>query len=235
MTTVFCTIAEEQYMPLALHLQASAAYFHPEIPFRIVPPPVDYAIAKSFVIHDLLQHYDRVICFDADSIIVAPLTELLESWCDITTVRNNNDYGKAGCEDGITQVGTDVQDYLNGGLISVVNRNFLLEWMLHDTYYAKHMAHGSQTIFNALCLRYDTRILDPIEAPYYYGVSGLYGTHTHWDSWKDIYLQGPALMLGNKQVKVLHHAGGAVEGKLDFNLFHHSVRQRLIEICGQQS
>ena len=54
--------------------------------------------------------------------------------------------------------------------------------------------------------------------------------NTHWDSWNMINIINNQLILNNKKVKVLHHAGGHGATKLDFNLFNQEVKQYLTQI-----
>jgi len=142
----------------------------------------------------------------------------------------NNDYNQAGKDHYITNPGLDPQKYLNAGLVAVTNKLFLEDWMKRNIAYGNDMPFQEQSILNEIAPDWKTKIIDPIESNVYYGISNLYGNNTHWDSWMDIQLIDNELILNNKKVKVLHHAGGSVAIKLDFDLFNEKVKQYLIQI-----
>jgi lipopolysaccharide biosynthesis glycosyltransferase len=177
--------------------------------------------------------YDMVVHFDADSMVVGKLNELLDESnleFDVIGVRNNNDFNKAGKDNPITNPGQDSQKYLNAGLVAVTNKNFIEEWMLKNIEFGNQMPFQEQTVLNYITNERKVKILDPIDSEVYYGISNLYGSHTHWDSWREIKLIEDKLVLNNKIVKILHHGGGHDAVKLDFNLFTEEVKQHLTTI-----
>lgn len=240
----FCTnISDPYYHSMgADKLIKSAKYFHPDIPFCIytsedvaamdLPPE----ILMPFIMNKLIDEYEMVIRFDADSMLTGPVTEILEATdYDFVGVRNNNDYGKAGKDKPITQFNVGVNDYLNAGLLATTSKTFLADWMDACLSFGLMLPFGEQTVLNGIKRKYKTLIVDSIESNCHYGVSCLYGKDesdeaTHWDSWKDIYEINGGLYLKNKVVKVIHHAGGFKEDKLGFYMFNDSARRRLVEI-----
>jgi lipopolysaccharide biosynthesis glycosyltransferase len=246
MKVAFCThVSDDWYYSVGAHkLSQSLKYFHPEIDFYCfgdkqlnelftIHPNVNWNTVHPFVSYQLIDQYDMVVHFDADSMIVGKLDELLvESNLefDIIGVRNNNDFNKAGKDNPITNPGLDTQKYLNAGLVAITNKAFVEQWMVNNTEFGNQMPFQEQTVLNFMTKDWKTKIIDPIESNVYYGISNLYGDNTHWDSWMDIQLIENELILNNKKVKVLHHGGGHGAIKLDFNLFNKEVKQHLNKI-----
>ena len=243
MKVAFCThVSDDWYYSVGAHkLEQSIKYFHPEIDFYCfkdsqigelfsIHPNVNWNTLHPFVSYQLIDQYDMVVHFDADSMVVGDLDELLDPsnlQFDLIGVRNNNDFNCAGKDRYISNPGQDPQQYLNAGLVAVTNKDVLEEWMTKNIAYGNTLPFQEQSVLNELHSNWKVKILDPIEASVYYGISNLYGKHTHWDSWKEINLLGEELLLQGKKVKVLHHGGGHGAAKLDFNLFNTTVAQRL--------
>jgi hypothetical protein len=154
----------------------------------------------------------------------------LDDSYSVVCVRNNNDFGKAGIGEPLSQPGHCVNPYVNAGLVAAKHHGFMSDWFFNTWSFSQILPFGSQTVLNGVLGGYLVKILDPIEAPVYYGVSALSGTETHWDSWKEITVVDGDLMLNNKKVKVLHHGGGFKAEKLGFEMFSEEVRKRLEEI-----
>ncbi len=236
MKTTFVTfITEQHYHSMGCNkLVKSLKYFHPDIPIQVVYAD-DQSVLESqhpIVVNKFIKDYDRVVWIDADSIICAPLTELLEATnFDVVGVRNNNDFGKAGASDPIIQLGSTIQNYMNAGLISVMSKAFAEDWLELTLLMGGIQPFGAQSVLNAIKYQFKTKIIDPIDAPYYYGVSGLFGINDHWDSWKEITVTDGKLYANDKQIKVLHQAGGFKPDKLGYWMFSKAARERLIEIC----
>lgn len=246
MKVAFCThVSDSWYYSVGAHkLAKSAQYFHPEVDFYCfgdkqlnelfsIHPNINWNTVHPFVSYQLIDLYDMVVHFDADSMIVGKLDELLNPTnldFDIIGVRNNNDFNKAGKDNPITNSGLDPQKYLNAGLVAVTNKSFVEKWMQSNVEYGNNMPFQEQTVLNILADDWKTLIVDPKDSDVYYGISNLYGNNTHWDSWNEIQLFNRELILNNKKVKVLHHGGGHNATKLDFNLFNPNVRDYLTSI-----
>ena len=246
MKVAFCThVSDDWYYSVGAHkLSQSLKYFHPEIDFYCfgdqqlnelfsIHPNVNWNTVHPFVSYQLVDQYDMVVHFDADSMIVGKLDELLDESnlnFDIIGVRNNNDLNKAGKDNPITNSGLDTQKYLNAGLVAVTSKAFIKQWMLNNIEFGNQMPFQEQTVLNLMTNDWKTKIIDPIESNVYYGISNLYGNNTHWDSWMDVQLIENELILNNKKVKVLHHGGGHGATKLNFNLFNKEVKQYLTQI-----
>lgn len=243
MKVAFCThVSDNWYYSVGAHkLVKSSQYFHPEIDFYCfgdkqltelfqIHPNINWNTVHPFVTAQLIEQYNMVVHFDADSMIVGKLDELLDESnleFDIIGVRNNNDYNKAGKDNYITNPGQEPQTYINAGLVAITNKNVIEEWMNKNIEYGNQMPFQEQTVLNHISLNWKTKIIDPINSDVYYGISNLYGYNTHWDSWKEIQLINDELILNNKKVKILHHGGGHGAKKLDFDLFNDEVKLRL--------
>jgi len=246
MKVAFCThVSDNWYYSIgADKLRKSIKHFHPEIDFYCfgdkeisdlfsIHPNINWNTLNPIVSYQLIDDYDIVVHFDADSMIVGKLDELLDEsnlQFDIIGVRNNNDYNKAGKDHYITQQNIDPQNYLNAGLVAITNKTLLEEWIHRNISYGNNLPFQEQSVLNELQLSYKTKILDPKESGVYYGISNLFGNNTHWDSWKQISIIGDDLVLNNKKIKILHHAGGHGAKKLDFDLFNDTVKDRLNKI-----
>jgi hypothetical protein len=246
MRTAFCThVSDNWYYSVGAHkLAQSVKYFHPDIDFYCfgdqqllqlfdMHPNINWNTVHPFVSYQLIDDYDMVVHFDADSMLVGRLEELLDPTnlqFDIIGVRNNNDFNKAGKDNPITNPGTDPQKYLNAGLVATTSKKFIEHWMTANVKFGNEMPFQEQTVLNIIAGDYEVKILDPIDSNVYYGISNLYGTVTHWDSWKSIEMVDEELTLAGKRVKVLHHGGGHGAVKLDFDLFNSQVKQRLLHI-----
>ena len=247
MKVAFCTHVSDNwfYSVGADKLTKSINKIHPEIDFYCfgdkqlnelfsIHPNVNWNTVHPFVTYQLIDDYDMVVHFDADSMVVGKLDELLNESnleFDIIGVRNNNDYNRAGKDHYITNPGLDPQKYLNAGLVAVTNKLFLEDWMKRNIAYGNDMPFQEQSVLNEIASNWKTKIIDPIESNVHYGTSNLYGERTHWDSWGSIKIINNELILNNKKVKVLHHAGGHhTINKLDFNLFNNEIKQYLTNI-----
>lgn len=256
----FCThVSDDWYIPGgAKKLEQSAKYFHPEIPFYTFKSDTIKKLFESdssitwFTINPhisikLADEYELVVHFDADSIIVDRLDELLENDYEVAGVRNNNDRGLAGAQNhpclvqqknGYIEPVVDALNYVNAGLIASRNKNFWLDWITANKKAATLFHQYEQDILNKIIAlnRYKFKLLDPISAPVYYGLASQYGTNNlHWQSWNHVKLKNNKLYLDGKQIKVFHQAGGSgVFPKLQFdNLFKPDIAKYLKNICGE--
>ena len=219
-------IYSEYYMTMMQRAMASCKYFHPDIQIEYMDHVVlakfkkdnnisQHTLSASIGI-ELLKKYDRVIHIDADSIVTAPLTEALELDYDFAAVKNNNHYGKAGfCgafsrTNKLTGKFISIGDYLNTGFHAATNLEFMKDWELHGIKYADEQLLLDQDVMNDIFYsgKYNCVVLDPTDSPYYYGVSNTWGTNNHYDSWRIMTVEDNKLMLDDRQVKVLHAAGG---------------------------
>ena len=188
-----------------------------------------------------VDDYDMVVQIDGDCVITGPLTELFESDEDIIGVRNNNSLDQASSGNGITIQHLEpfgdgsmipIQGFVNAGLVAANNKEFWEDWHDVNKQSAKikaevnPYAHGigdEQDTLNQIFHsgEYTTKIVDARGTGVSYGLSNTWGTVTHWDSWKDLYVEDDCLCLDDPadgakmKVKVLHQAGGTAAAQLN--------------------
>ena len=189
-----------------------------------------------------VEEYDMVVHLDADAVVTGPMTEFFESEEDIIGVRNNNSLDKASGHDfGITITHLPpfgngqqipIQGFINAGMIGANNKEFWVDWHDVNKQSAKiktevnPYAHGigdEQDTLNQIFHsgEYTTKIVDARGTGVSYGLSNTWGTVTHWDSWKDLYVEDDCLCLDDPadgakmKVKVLHQAGGSAAAQLN--------------------
>lgn len=251
MNVAICThVSDDWYHSIGTHkLLKSIKHFHPEVDFYVFGTDDINAIFNSHpnfnwtTIHpaisiQLIDKYDMVIHMDADSMITGRLDELINEknlQYDVIGVRNNNDFGLAGKDAAISE-GYPVQTYLNCGLVATTSRKFLETWIDYNLSMGNSKPFQEQSILNMMMHteEWKWKIVDPIHSNVYYGISNCWGLETHWDSWKDIEVINNKLILKDKVVKILHHAGGSKPNKLDFNMFNPETKQFLKEIYGEE-
>lgn len=222
--------------------------FHPDIPLHILSTndivrEINKYNENSFYYWNpilsktIAKKYDIVVHIDADCIVADRLEEIIAGDYDVAVVRNNSDFGTAGCGLPCTADGQiEINKYANCGLVASTREDFWDTWILNNQKYKGKFVQHEQDIMN-LMLKHSpnlkVKILDSIDKNCYYGISNAYGTKTHWDSWKDIELKDNKLYLNNKIIKVLHHAGGFVPEKLKLNttLFKEEVAEHLKDLC----
>ena len=190
-----------------------------------------------------VDDYDMVVQIDGDCVITGPLTELFESDEDVIGVRNNNSFNKASKgPDGITITHLTpwgdgskipIQGFVNAGLVAVNRKEFWEEWHWvnqnaervkreMDPYH--HGLGDEQDTLNQLFhfkKKYTSKVIDAMGTNVSYGLSNTWGEETHWDSWKDLYVENDCLYLDDPvdgakmKVKVLHQAGGSAAAELN--------------------
>lgn len=242
MTTAFCTyVSDKYYLSMgADKLVNSAKFFHPDIPFfvykdgEINDTGVEFGLMHPLIMCLLIDRYERVIYFDADSIISGSLDELLSATdYDVVCVRNNNDYNMAGMDEPITE-GKEPHKYLNAGLVATTSKRFLNEWKEKNLSDGAVLPFMEQSVLNSIIGDFgdfNYLIIDGNGTNVYYGVSAQSGIKSHWDSWKEITIdEFGNLILNDKKVKVLHHGGGFNPNKLDLNMFNEQTKLRLLTI-----
>jgi hypothetical protein len=173
---------------------------------------------------ELSKEYERVVLFDADSLVVSTMPEVIEGSYTVAGVRAFSDhgalqnfhadhYGIKTYEDFSYK--KDRQNYLNLGLVVACGQGFWKDWHELNLRCVSSVMNIDEGTFNMLVYdKYLNRlaVIDPPSAPYYYGTCSAWGENGAWESWGSIEIEGEALYLNNiygvkKQVKVLHEAG----------------------------
>jgi hypothetical protein len=109
--------------------------------------------------------------------------------------------------------GFNTNNFMNAGFVATTSKEFVLDWIEAN----RICTHDSdeQMELNRIINtdKYKVKVLDDIGSRVSYGVSNIWGTNTHWDSWKELYVKNDKLYIINEleeeiEVKVLHMAGG---------------------------
>jgi hypothetical protein len=166
---------------------------------------------NPIVSKEVAQDFDKVVHFDADSIILGSLNEILEFDADVLTVRNNNDFNTASryTDPPITVNNCAPENYMNAGLIASKNRLFWDDWISCNKF-AHSYPYKEQDTLNILLQsgKYNHKCLDPKDSSNHYGISCHYGEKSFWDSSRDIMYKNGKFVLKDKVIKVYHQAGG---------------------------
>jgi len=216
---------------LANRVKNSFRYFHPDIPVYIfgfkerelLPPIKDEfnipgcetnpgLLATRFTLY-LLDSYDVIFHFGADTVITARLDEFL-----------NVDYDIAG------SLALIHENLMNADVQSIASKKFALEWfeMSHNAKFREEHNIGIEETgtFNYIANvgKYRVKIVDK-ESCYY--------NETSRPFWEFIAVRDGKMFVNNRQIKVLHWAGGAaLESKLSWKLFSQETREFLNKVTG---
>lgn len=231
-------------------LTRSIKHFHPEIDHIVVDSRKTAEIKSQFPWLDFIwmmpptcmpyaDDYDMIIHIDADSVVVGPLTELIESDEDVIGVRNNNSMDRAGANNGITIPHIQpwgngqeipVQGFINAGLVGINRKEFLFDWHYLNQKAATggrppYLGDENDTLNQLFHSdKYSSKIIDTIGSGVSYGISNLWGSNgNHWESWSSLYVDNGLCMhdpvtAQQMKVKVLHQAGGAVASQINHSV-----------------
>lgn len=229
MSIAFCTHCSDDwfYAGGCSKLINSAKYFHPDIPFIVFnnielnifnerhKGKLNWCNLMPVVSSEVAKHFDKVIKFDADSMILGPLDGILEFTEDVCVVRNNNDFDTASMFHDPPALFNNCapEDYYNAGLVGSTRPEFWDEWMVQNDLFERQLMHREQDVMNKLLQeqkdKYSKVVLDSKDKPVHYGISCHYGKDTWWDSAKEFTYKDGEFFLKDKVVKVWHQAGGS--------------------------
>jgi hypothetical protein len=233
---IFYTTVSDDYYELVgtPKLINSFRKFHPDIPFKIFGqteintvwaenPWITWDTAKATFGKMLASDYRLVVNIDADSMITGELTEIISGDYDLGSVLNNNDHDPKASFGHITS-----DKYVNAGLIASTNKEF---WDIYESTcrsYGETTGFKEQDVFNTLFWSggYKIRVFDWYSSLCYYGVA----SRGQWDK---MTLEGDKIMLNNRQVKIIHEAGGHKLPKMELrdDQFSPEVVKRLRELA----
>lgn len=264
--TTWCTDDYAEILNVE-RLTASIKYFHPDIDHIVIDsertsqicqdePWLDYVWMMAPTCIPYTDDYDMIIHVDADSIVVGPLTELIDASEDVIGVCNNNSLGQAGANGGITishlsPWGNNTQipmhKFLNAGLVGVNRMEFFFDWHSLNRECAKSKPQflgDENDTLNQLFFwnKYSSRIIDRAGSGVSYGLSNVWGysVNNHWQSWQELYVEDNRIMINDPVtkdpvcVKVLHQAGGSIARDINqkngfYNWFYSLVTNEVKE------
>lgn len=224
-------------------------YFHPDLPMVIIDNKFAMDTYHKYgagfpyapIIKPLLDECEMLIHLDADCIVTSRVEEILAGDFDVCSTKNNNYLGMAGSVNpGYQLPGIPIDKYINIGTFALkgdAGKEFLKDWMeLNALPSSANVPHFENGTFNMIFYngKYKTKLLDEDSNDVYYGLSSAWGYGgNHWQSWKQIYLDGQDLRLRHKLIRILHKAGaGSPDNRFpDLDaLFSPEVANRLREI-----
>jgi len=212
---------------LAKRVKKSFEYFHPDIPFYIYeasdekkilgevinPGPYPQGVSmRPRVCEKLLKKYSGVIYLDVDTVVAAKLDEFLKGDFDVAASLNVKGFGR--------------EALFNDGVFALTNKDFASQWTRH-VYDKFNNYNNDQYAFNFLTNigSYSVKVVD---------ADKVYYNERSREFWGDIEVRQGKLFCNNRQLKVLHWAGGfkAMKDKLSCAKFNDRVRGFLDKITG---
>lgn len=215
MKCISCFRLDDEFKPMLDRMLKSLTHFHPEVNIELcVGPnfgPINYYFPSTEL--PLFKKYNTVTHVDADVLVVDRIDDLFDDSTDVRAGRNNSDNGRCATNVGVSIPNVGINQYINAGVHSISNEQFMYDWYYDCKKYSNFMPYGEQDILNELFHsgEYNCKILDPIDSSIHYGSSFTEGTHTYWDLWKNIVVNNDHLELNGKRVKMLHIAGGSIK------------------------
>jgi len=218
------TRADNNYMHYAKRVEASFKYFHPDIDFITLQAEDYIPIVKSLFTLPfgtnklsmqcsylvaywkmLSDHYDLIMHFDADTVITGRLDEML-----------TGDFEVAVSESVST-------NFPNAGVWAATSSNFMLEFFLSNI----GSPARDNSVFVDIMRRHTPKLLDGPTSKVWYNER----SRKFWDQ---LTIKDDKLWTPDRQIKVLHWAGGKGWGKdekLSCSLFSDDVKQWLNKIA----
>lgn len=227
MKVIAFTIADDKNMVHAEKMINSFHKFHPDIEVKIygakdVGEQKNYYRATPLFAKELIKDYDLVLKLDSDQIITGNLDYLFEEEYDVGTVINFNrvDTKTYGI---VTVFNIPPQQYMNCGLVAMRSEKFIKHWWrlctapVFDT-----LQYREQDLLN-LIIHYGDYQVECFDYPNKTkGYSAWHGLISKGEYSKMIMRDGKLVLPKSedrypeqeKEIKVLHSAGGGHEKKI---------------------
>lgn len=228
MKIIAFTVADENNMPYAKKMANSFNYFHPDIEVKIytqedIGDKINFYRQKPFFARELIKEYDLVIGLDADQIITGDLSYIFDREFDLAVPNNfcRSDVPKYGY---VTVFDIPPDQYMNCGLVMMKSKEFVDHWWnLCNSYHFEKLRYKEQDIMNIMIHygRWNTIALDsPKNMDAWHGLLSK-------GEWLKMKLVDGKLILpkaddmypeADKEIKVMHWAGGGNEPKLNYRI-----------------
>lgn len=229
MKKVLFTAADENNKKYVTQLVNSIRKFHSEeeLPIVIydekdVGDKINWYRQKPLFAKELINEYELVIGADADQIVTGNLDYIFDKEYDVATVLNFNrvdppKYGKIGVFD------ISPTEYMNCGLVAMRSKRFIDHWWdLCNSNHFQNLRYKEQDLLNVLVHYGDYEVTcldfpDPI-----YDYSAWHGLISKGEYLKMKLRDGKLILPKakdnypekDKEIKVLHSAGGGYEKKI---------------------
>lgn len=221
------TIADEKNKVHADKMIKSFHKFHPDIEVKVygakdVGEPKNYYRSTPLFAKELIKDYDLVLKLDADQIITGDLSYLFEAEYDVGTVINFNRvdpkmYGQ------VTVFNIPPQAYMNAGLVAMRSEKFIKHWWrLCDTQVFDTLQYREQDLLNII-IHYGDYNVECFDFPNMIEkYQAWHGLISKGEYNKMIMRDGKLILPKSvdkypehdKEIKVLHSAGGNNEKKI---------------------
>lgn len=173
--------------------------------------------AKPVIARTLIQEYECVIGFDADQIVTGDLSHIWEGDYDVATVLNDPSYP--------IQL-WDIQPYFNNGLVVLKSEAFINHWyrLCLSSHFEKYQFR-EQDLLNILCSDYHNYKVKCLDL----------GDKIHGEFakplWAKCELIGDKIMVGDKQLCMIHFGGGNIPNKGNYRIkFQPDVIKRIEQL-----
>ena len=229
MKAVFTTWCTNDYTEMIglKELTNQLKYFHPNVPHIIINSEKEnelkdkypWALPQHMMPISMIEYfddYDTVIHIDGDSTVTGELEHIFDTSYDVMCVRNYTLIGQCGFtppEKCVVPAGFNTNNFMNAGFVVINSKEFVGEWLNNCSKLNRNDDEQNELnrIFNSG--KYKGKILDDFNTGLSYGMTNVWGNETHWDSWKNLFIEDDKLkqinQLGEKiNVKILHMAGG---------------------------
>ena len=200
MKTIFYTVATDIFKDYALMTKHSFKKFHPDVEFRIYGKEY-YQHGKCIPTMELgrklHEEFDLVVHIDSDCIVCGALNEIFEGNYDVAAPLNNNTFSE-----GIKLLDIKPEDYMTCCLTAIKKPEFWDHWKKLTIQYADNFPLVDNDTFNIAFHHgnYLAKTLDRNSV--FYGTSSI-------PFWGEYRVEGDKVMCRDRQVKVMHRAGGS--------------------------
>ena len=199
----FYTIADNNNLVHYEKLKNSLSKFHPDMELKLFGEDfvktfndkAFYYRATPIIAMKLFNEgYDEICKLDADQIITGDLSDIWEGDYDAACVYNDPSYEIALW---------DVKPYYNNGLIVLKNKNFVLHWfrLCYSSHFDKYQ-FKEQDLMNLMASDYMTYNIKRLDDG-----DKIYGESAK-PRWTDAVLKDNKIMIGDKELCVIHFGGG---------------------------
>lgn len=227
MKIIVFTVADENNIVHARKMIKSFHKFHPDIDVKVyeaedVGNEANYYRSTPMFAKELIKDYDLVLKLDADQIITGNLDYLFKEEYDVGTVLNFNRVDKKIYGE-VTVFDIPPQSYVNCGLVAMRSKKFIDHWwVLCNTYHFQNLRYREQDLLNMM-IHYGDYVVECFDFPNKVkNYQAWHGLISKGEYNKMIMRDGKLILPKSKdrypevdkEIKVLHSAGGKTEPKI---------------------
>ena len=207
-----------------------------ELKIQQLGDPHFFYRATPIIAKALLKDYDAVCKLDIDQIILGNLDHIWEGEFDAAVVRNSNPR-----EDKVYPVRLlDISpaSYVNCGFVVMKSKPFVEHWLkLCMSGHFNNFQFREQDLLNIMCFYMSEPFGGPYKVKHLDDGDAFHGLASK-GYWPNVILRDEKLFLPpvidgevtypdkEKEIKVIHWAGGAIGGKMNYRLYFQP------EVCG---